>query len=209
MLTADILPIKLFLGKDHLVFSAIAISMLYYKNWIGLCAFAFPFFLWDSAPLFTWGVFNQRHFLALLDEKAKDNKYQAIISTHMEMVPCMQVRKKIACSIDCDLRQSSFRHQHPSRSNRKLPSSLIHAGIHYSLLGNGVTGCLGCLQSLNLLLMWDGIHWVANTKTPFVNSRGSIKGIWQQMTMVQQQQLSVCVHACVWMSTRGQQVHKM
>ena len=80
-----------------------------------------------------------------------------------------------------------------SRSNRMLPS--IYDRISHPL-SDGVTGCLGCLQSLNLLLMWDGIHWVANTKTPFEKSRGSIKGIWQRMTMVQ-----LSVHTCVWMST--------
>lgn len=45
----------------------------------------------------------------------------------------------------------------------KSLSSSIRYRISYSL-GIGVTGCLGCLQSLNLLLMWNGIHWVANTR---------------------------------------------
>lgn len=62
--SVDILPIKLFWEKDHLFYSAIAADMNY-DNWIDLCSLICHF-LWDSAPLFTWDTFNQRHFLAFL-----------------------------------------------------------------------------------------------------------------------------------------------
>lgn len=64
------------------------------------------------------GHFQSASFPCFSYKKQKSSSIQLSLSTERKMTPCMQLRKKLVCSIDFDLTWSRFRHEHSRCSNK-------------------------------------------------------------------------------------------